>query len=223
MSVDPRDEVRRQIEAALLRRARSSRGPAVPLSTAAETRLHATPPDYTVLLRYIARVMALPAPAVTGPEVTGGFFTIALPPGTAMTPTERSGCARLRLSKKQLRPLTERRLDQLIPNGAPARVLDEHGRVTSILIPAALSGDARLGIETLAARHYDTSNGWFKGCEAEGLASHDTTLLAHALRNGRCKSGYGVANASDLEVVIVRPAFAWFNIAPSVAVQHNAL
>lgn len=211
MSVDPRDEVRRQIEAALIERGLSSRCTAVPVSSAAIARLHGAPPDYAILHRYVARVMALPTPTVTVPEVAGGFFTIALPPGTAMTPTERAGCSRLRLSKKQLRPLTERRLDQLIPEGARTRIVDEHGRVTAILVPAALSGDARLGVETLAARHYATSCGWFKGCEAEGLASHDTTLLAHALRNGRCKSGHGVANASDLEVVIVRPAFAWLH------------
>ena len=200
MNVDPHDEVRRQIEAALIERARPCRGPSVPISTAAEARLHATPPDYTCLQKYVARVLALPSPTVTIPEVPGGFFTIALPEGTAMTPTERAGCSRLRMSKKQMKPLSGRRLDLLIPVGARARILDERGRVTAVLLPAALSGDARLGIETLAAHHYATSCGWFKGCEDEGLASHDRTLMAHALRNGRCKRGYGVANATDLKV-----------------------
>jgi hypothetical protein len=108
------------------------------------------------------------------------------------------------MSKKQMNPLSGRRLDLLIPVGARARILDERGRVTAVFMPAALSGDARLGIETLAAHHYATSCGWFKGCEDEGLASHDRTLMAHALRNGRCKRGYGVANATDLKVGGVR-------------------
>jgi hypothetical protein len=139
MNVDPHDEVRRQIEAALIERGLSSRGPAVPISTAAESRLHATPPGYACLRQYVARVLALPSPTVTIPEVPGGFFKIALPEGTAMTPTKRAGCSRLRMSKKQMKPLSGRRLDLLTPVGARARILDEQGRVMAVLMPAALS------------------------------------------------------------------------------------